>query len=158
MCIKSADNRNMKSRLPLKYRYFRLRATWRKRRRLLFPSPAEVELIRILGGSYITVTWFKDLRTGFPLTIITDLGTVLKRELIEREVRVGAMFIDFGVETAYYRRGLEVDGRFYHNVVQDQIRDEYLAQYGWQILHIPAADIYRTPAFVQRKVVKFLSG
>lgn len=142
----------------IKFRFYKWRAAYRKRRRLLFPSPAEVELIRIMGGRYITLSWITDPRTDFPLTIVLTLGTILKREMIRREVRVGAMYIDFGVETRWYRKGIEVDGRLFHmDIVKEQERDEYVRQYGWNLLHINAGEIYREPDRVQQKILKFLA-
>jgi len=142
-----------------KYRLYKWRAAWRKRRRLMFPSPAEVELIRIMGGKCIIIDHVKDRRTGFPLVIVTSMGRILKRELIMREVRVGAMYLDFAVATPWYKKGIEVDGKQWHqDIVQEQQRDDYLRQYGWQLLHIQAASIYREPSLVQRRILKFLAS
>lgn len=143
----------------LKFRIYKWRAAWRKRRRLLFPSPAEVELIRIMGGKYMTISWIRDPQgQHYPLTIVLTLGTILKREMIQREVRVGAMYIDFAVETPWYRKGIEVDGRLFHmDVVKEQERDEYVSQYGWRLLHINAGEIYREPDRVQQKILNFLA-
>lgn len=143
----------------IKYRLYKLRATWRKRRRLLFPSPAEVELIRIMGGRYITFSWIKDPQTSFPMTLVLDLGTALKRESIRREVRAGAMFIDFATVGLTYKKGIEVDGRAFHmDIVKEQERDEYVGQFGWHLLHINAGEIYREPNRVQRRILNFLAS
>lgn len=111
-----------------------------------------------MGGKCIIIDHIVDRRTGFPLTIVTNMGRILKRELIQREVRVGAMYIDFGIANRYYKRGIEIDGRDFHrDITVEQERDEYLAKYGWSVLHIQAADIYRQPMLVQRKVLNFLA-
>jgi hypothetical protein len=141
------------------YRFYKLRAKYRKRRRLLFPSPAEVELIRIMGGKYVTLSWFKDVKTGFPLTFVTDLGTFFKREAIEREVRVGAMYIDFATVGLIYRKGIEVDGLLYHmDIVKEQNREDYVREHGYSLLHIRAAEIYRSPHLVQQRILKYLAS
>lgn len=136
-------------------KYYRLRGLYNKRRRLLFPSPAEVELIRVMGGKVITIDLFKDIMTGFPLTIVVSLGSVFKAEHIEREVRVGRMYVDFGNDI---RRGVEVDGKRWHQDVTKELeRDEYCAAYGWSLLHIQAIDVYKNPDFVREKVTRFLT-
>jgi very-short-patch-repair endonuclease len=130
----------------------------RRFRRLIFPSPAELEFIRIFGGKYKSSKRIRDPKTGFPLTIVYSMGKILKRELIKREVRAGAMWIDFGALTNYFNRGIEIDGRAYHrDILKEQERDEYVAQYGWSLLHIEAGEVYRNPNFVQRKVLEFLA-
>lgn len=143
----------------LKYQLYKLQATWRKRRRLLFPSPAEVELIRIMGGRYITISWMVDPKTKFPLTVVTDLGTILKRESVAREVRAGAMYLDFATVGLAYKKGIEVDGRAFHmDIVKEQERNEYVGQYGYSLLHINAGEIYREPNRVQQRILNFLAN
>ena len=142
----------------LKKQYYYKRASYRRARRCLFPSPAEVEFIRIFGGKYKVLKHIRDPKTGFPLTIVFSLGKILKRELIKHEVRVGAMWIDFGALTNYFNRGIEIDGRAYHrDILKEQERDEYVAQFGWSLLHIEAGEVYRNPNFVQRKVLNYLA-
>ena len=153
------DNCIMSIYQKAKVKFIRSRMQWRKRKRLFFPSPAEVEFIRIFGGKYITVGRVRDPRTGFPLTIITSLGSILRRELIKREVRVGRYFVDFGTLTRYYKKGIEVDGRNFHqDIVKEQTRDDYFRQFGWQLFHIQAASVFREPQIVQRKVLEFLAS
>ena len=135
-------------------KYYRARGLWNKRRRLLFPSPAEVEFVRIMGGWAITIDLFKDIHTGFPLTIM-GLGKFLNGEGMRREVRVGRYYADFGNDIM---RAIEVDGRQWHtDVVKDMERDEYFHQYGWLIIHIRAIDIYRNPDVVREAVTRFLT-
>lgn len=125
----------------------------------MFPSPAEVELIRIMGGRYITLSWIKDPKTDFPMTFVLDLGKVLKREAIEREVRVGAMYIDLATVGLRYCRGIEVDGTLFHmDIVKEQERDEYVANYGYSLLHINAGDIYRDPLRTRIRIINFLAA
>lgn len=146
----------MKKKLVFNYR--KLRASYRRLRRVLFPSPAEVEFVRIFGGHYIQFNHIKDPRTSFPLTFITSLGTILERELIKREVRVGRYFVDFGAITPYYRRGIEIDGRPYHrDIVKEYERDQYCGRFGWHLFHLEAASVYREPQLVQRRVLEWLA-
>ncbi|HVA10607.1 MAG TPA: hypothetical protein VNG32_00375 [Candidatus Dormibacteraeota bacterium] len=144
-------------RLIQKHKLFlyKKRASWRRLRRLLFASPAEVQLIRIMGGKVITADIFRDHHTNFPITLVLSMGPVFKTELVKREVRAGAMWIDFGNDI---KRGIEVDSATFHGDVTRQYeRDEYCAQYGWQLLHVPVADIYHTPNIVHDRILKFLS-
>lgn len=142
----------------LKWRIYKTKANFRKYKRLLFPSPAEVEFIRIFGGKFITFSHIKNPFTKFPLTFITSLGVILERENIQREVRAGAMYVDFGQTTKYGNKGIEIDGKNFHrDIIKELKRDEYLKNYGWQLLHIQAEIIYREPKLVQNAVIKFLA-
>lgn len=104
----------------------------------------------------MTLDWVRSpYNNDFPLAIVLSLGKIMKREKVKREVRVGKCFIDFGNDI---KRGIEIDGRDWHmDVLKEQERDEYVAQYGWHLLHIQAAEVYRTPDYVQRKVLAFLT-
>jgi hypothetical protein len=137
------------------YKYYILRSQVWRRQRLLFMSPAEIKFIHIMGGRVVTFDHIKAPRTGFPLAVVITMGRTLRRERIEREVRVGKCFIDFGNDI---KRGIEIDGRNFHmDIVKEQERDDYCAGYGWSLLHIQAGDLYRNPNQVQRDVLKYLS-
>jgi very-short-patch-repair endonuclease len=143
----------------LKYRLYVWRAWIRRQRRILFPSPAEVQFIILMGGRCRQIRWLKDPRTGFCFTRIKSLGTTLSKELVQREVRAGAMYIDFAVATKYYKKGIEIDGRAYHmDILREQQRDNYVAQYGYKLLHIQAIDLRLRPQIVQRRVLDFLQN
>ena len=142
----------------LKWRIYKTRAAYRKRMRLLFPSPAEVRFIELMGGKALTFKYIKSTKNRFPLTFILSLGKVLDRENVQREVRAGAMYIDFGVETPYYKLGIEIDGKNFHrDIVREIKRDEYCAEYGWKLLHIQADILYRQPYVVQQNVMQWLN-
>ena len=112
-----------------------------------------------MGGKCVIVDHVKDPKTGFPLTFVTNMGTLFRREFIEREVRVGAMYLDFAVATPYYKKGIEVDGKKWHqDITLEQERDDYIGQYGFNLLHIQTASIYREPARVQQRILKFLAS
>lgn len=140
-------------------KFYRTRSRYWRDNRMLFPSPAEVEFIKIMGGKTLTLGWLKSPKTGFPLTFILTMGASLKAENVKREVRVGKYWLDFGSVTPYYNKGIEVDGAPYHtDIVIQQERDDYFRERGWQVLHIPARHIYNNPDKVQDQVLKFLGA
>lgn len=142
----------------LRYKYYALRSFLWRSQRMIFISPAEIRFIEIMGGRVIVFDWICNPRTNFKLAAVITLGKILKRERIEREVRVGKCFVDFGTTNKYYKRGIEIDGRNWHmDIVKEQERDDYFGQYGWQLLHIQATDLWQCPDSVQRRVLKFLS-
>lgn len=133
----------------------RLRGRFRRLVRILFPSPAEVRLIELMGGKVLTFDWLIARKTGFPLAIVLKMGRALKHENIRREVQVGPYYVDFGNDIG---RAIEVDGREYHtDVVAAFDRDSYLYQRGWRVMHIPAAALWREPDKSVRKVLEFLN-
>lgn len=131
---------------------------WRRKMRVLFPSPAEIKFIRMFGGIVITIPFIKYPKTGFPLAIILTIGYRLRRENIQREVRVGAMYIDFASIDRFSKKAIEIDGRNFHrDIVREQRRDDYLYRRGWIVLHIQASDLYRNPKETKKRVMKFLA-
>ena len=130
---------------------------WRRMSRLLFPSPAEVAFVLLMGGSKVTVPFISSKRTGFPLTFL-NIGRILKGELIEREVMAGGprrYCMDFATPKAAYRKAIEIDGS-QHDIVYDQQRDEYLRALGWSVMRIPARRLSRDPLGVRQDVLRFL--
>lgn len=145
----------MNRQLSLLDRFYRLRSGCYKRKRIVFASPAEVMLIRVMGGWVLTLPFWRDPENHFPAIVVLSMGQVFKNERVQREVRVGGRYIDFGNDI---QRGIEVDGRDYHGDIVKQIeRDEYFQKYGWRVLHIAAADVYNKPRAVRRLVVKHLT-
>lgn len=123
---------------------------------MIFPSPAEVQFIRVMGGRVLVVPFFKHLKTGFPFAVVVSMGKKLRQQQVGREVRVGGKYVDFGNDI---RRGIEVDGEAYHSdIVAQTERDEYFKKYDWRVLHIPARDVFRQPDKVREKVLRFLSA
>lgn len=55
---------------------------------------------------------------------------------------VDKYFIDFG--NPYYRVGIELDGKDWHNTGKDRERDENLYRQGWKIFRISGKEMYRT--------------
>lgn len=137
--------------------HYKKKEFWRNNR-MLFPSPAEVQFIRMMGGKAIVIDHLKHPKTKFPLTVITTMGRTLKREFVQREVRVGAMYVDFAFVTQYDKKAIEIDGRDFHDdIIKEQNRDDYLRARGWRVYHIRADSLYRDPSLVQRKVIDFLA-
>lgn len=126
----------------------------RRLRRLLFPSPAELDFIRLLGGRVLV---FKHVRLGshgFPLAIVLSLGRELKAEHFRREVRIGAFFADLANDVG---RALDVDGVRYHtDKLREQRRDEYCAKHGYRILHISGYDLYHQSRLVRERTLRFI--
>lgn len=138
-------------------RLYKIHARFRKRKRLLFPSPAEIDFIRLMGGKAIVIDHVKNPFTKFPLTFVTSMGDELEREYVQREVRVGAMYIDFGVQTPYYKKGIEIDGKNFHrDIIAEQRRDKYVRDFGWDLLHIQADVLRREPKRVHDLVLDWL--
>lgn len=127
--------------------------------RLLFPSPAEVKFIEIMGGIVLTLPFIKSIKTGFPLTFVLSMGK-LRRERVHREVRIGRYFADMCVITPFYRRVIEIDGQASHSkrmdIVYDQNRDDYLRSRGFAVMRIPARRLWREPKKVRKDVLRFL--
>lgn len=139
--------------------YYRARSWYWVHKRLLFPSPAELRFIEIMGGKVYTNERIRHPQSGFPFAVVLSLGTILKREKICREVRAGKCRIDFGCTNKYYKKGIEIDGRNFHqDIIKELERDEYVKQFGWQLLHIQAAELWRNPAKVQRRVIAYLTN
>lgn len=131
---------------------------WRNAR-ILFPSPAEVHFVRLMGGRAITIDAIRyPNENRFPLAIIYKRGKFLKSNFMQREVRVGGFYVDFAFIDSYSKKAIEIDGSDYHkDVVKESERDQYLNDRGWYVLHIPAMDLYRQPGRVQQKVMNYLA-
>lgn len=147
-----------KKRRGVRDRYLRARSNWRHIRRQLFVSPAETRFVRVMGGHAITVPLI-NVRTMYgrhPLTFLF-LGRVLRRELIEHEVRIGSRYADFATPNAAYLKVIELDGKHHQmDIVADQEREDYLRQYGAEIYRIQARRLWREPWKVRREVLRFL--
>lgn len=113
-----------------------------------------MQLITLMGGKVLTTNLVRHKRTGFPLTLVVDLGSWFGKEQMRREVRIGRYWTDFGNDLC---RAIEVDGdQFHKDIVKEQQRDDYIERMGWRILHINAGDIFTNPDMVQRRIIAFL--
>lgn len=136
------------------WKYRKVRGQWRRIRRLLFPSPAELRFIDLMGGTYTTINWIRRPATRFPLAIVWDIGPALKAEMFKREIKAGRYYVDFGNDIFW---GFEIDGQKWHrDVVREFDRDSYLYTRGWRLMHIEAARMWRDPDRVKYDILKFL--
>lgn len=124
---------------------------------MLFPSPAEVRFIELMGGKVYRIKWLKHPRNGFPLAVFWRYGKILGHEKFKREVRIGRYFVDFCNDVGWI---VEIDGASYHmNVVADLEREGYIYERGFEHwLRIPAHRLWRDPNRVQRDTLRFLYG
>lgn len=147
----------MKRETPLLWRYRRTRARLRRFRRVYFPSPAEVAAARLMGAKTLSLRYIREPLNGYPLSFIIPAGWY-KGNYIEREVRVGRgkkqASLDFA--NRRLRRGIEIDSRTYHDIVDDQEKDEWFASQGWRVLRIPA--IYVNPRSKHYKGLQMLAS
>ena len=135
-------------------KYYRLRSKYWRMKRILFPSPAELRFIEIMGGKVVRFKKIKSRKSGFCLAIIYSLGAPLNDERFKREKRVGRYFVDFGNDICI---GIEIDGKQWHrDVVKEFERDSYFYQLGWRIKRIDAIRVFNSPDKVQREVLQFL--
>lgn len=138
----------------LYFNYYKARASVRRRRRLIFASPAELRLIVLMGGQVRQIHWLRDPGTSFPFAIVLSRGKLFRAEKVSREVRVGAYYLDFGNDIG---RAIEIDGYYYHmNVVADFERDAYLSRLGWKVMRIPAYKLWADPDIVRSDIERFL--
>lgn len=136
--------------------YLRWRSKYWRLHRLLFPSPAELKLIVLMGGKVLTFKWLKSTKTGFPFALVISRGRLFRHERVRREVRCGRYYIDFGNDIG---RCIEVDGTAFHlDVVADYDREIYMTQRGWRLLRIKAPRIWNDPDRLQAEIVNFLAG
>ena len=134
--------------------FYRRRSKWWRDNRMLFPSPAEVRFIQIMGGRVVIIERIKHPKTKFPMVIVLSLGKILTRENFKREVRVGSKLCDFGNDL---KTAIEIDGRYFHDIIEQVERDEYFTNYGWRVLHIEASKLWREPSKIQQMVLEFLA-
>lgn len=146
----------MKRRIGLKGRYYRLRGKTGRAVRLLFPSPAEMKLVELMGGKVIRIKKIKWPTTHFPLAFVIKRPKLFKQNHVKREVRCGRFYADFANDVGW---PIEVDGLDYHmDIVADLTREAYMIERGWRTpLRIPAHRLWREPDRVQRDVMKYLS-
>lgn len=125
----------------------------RRHIRYMFPSPAEVQFIRIMGGRVYTIERLRHYRTGFPLVLVLWRGWVLWRFTVRREVYARGYYLDF---CSRRKRAIEIDGRDYHDRAADRQRDYHLQQAGWSVFRIPAWRLDKQPDLVRRETIQFL--
>ena len=154
----------MSRHVSIAQRYYRLRSQYWRAKRLLFPSPAEVRFMQLMGAHILTPHIYK-LRpinkNGFPLCIVISRGKILRQAKLRREVRIGRCYVDFANDLNWI---IEIDGTPYHqDVVADFDREVYMREYlrkqkkDLRILRVPAPRLWHARARVQRDVIAFLN-
>lgn len=142
--------------------FYRNRSRYWRIKRVLFPSPAEVRFMQIMGAKITIIKRISSRPNNFPLVIVWTLGKALKNAQVKREVRYGKYYVDFANDLNWI---IEIDGKAYHmDVVADMDREIYINEllhrhspYGMRILRVPAFRIYNNPNRVQRDVLEFLT-
>jgi hypothetical protein len=127
--------------LRCRRRLFVAKKRWKRRERLIFPSPAEARWAAMMGAIVITIPWIRRFwivhrESRYPLCLIIPWGWY-RDNYIEREIIVRGYHIDFGNRAQ--RLGIEINGRHFHDVVYDMERAEHLARSGWALRSFPAS-------------------
>jgi len=137
--------------------YYRTRARIHRTDRMIFPSPAELKFVELMGGHIVRMKWLHSPFTHFPAAIIVSKGKLLRSENFRREVRYGRYYADFANDL---HRIIEIDSKRYHmDVVADMDRDIYIKSrfHGAQILRLRTFEISANPTRTQQQVIKFLT-
>ncbi len=138
-------------------RYYRARSRYWQYKRLIFPSPAEVRFVEIMGGR--VWRWRR-------LALVVSLGRHLRGGNFRREVRYGRYYVDFANDLNYI---IEIDGAKYHqDVVADMEREIYITDHCWKyapahgrqarILRVKAYHVYNNSRKVQDDVLNFMQN
>lgn len=139
------------NRRELKQHYATLWEWLRRRWKSLFPKPAEVRLLQILGGSVIVIGSIR--RNGRPLTITLSRGRLLRSERFRRSV-----IDDQGMLANDVRWAIAIQGKDYErDVIAAYEQDEQLQAAGWRVRWIPEAWLWTNPSRVRKNVLQFLS-
>lgn len=131
--------------------YDRIRDSIYARYERLFPSPIEVRLIEILGGSTFTIGTIR--RGDRQLTITLSRGKLLRSERFRRAVLDGKGVLANDVKWAIAIQGPEYE----RDVVAAYEHDELLKEQGWRVRYIPARDLWQSPTRVRSSVQQFLA-
>ena len=141
--------------------YFRWRSKYWRVKRLLFPSPADVLFMKLLGARLIKLPILSK-PNRFNLIIVLSRGKILRHAKMHREVRYGKYFVDWSNDLNWI---IEIDGASYHlDIVADFDREvaiREMCRYRHQdarFLRIKAARLWNDKAKTQRDIVKFLSA
>lgn len=127
----------------------------------MFPSPAEVKFMRLLGAKVCTLPYTRSGEHGFPMVIVLSRGKILRRAGMKREARYGRYYIDFANDLNWM---IEIDGTHWHmDVVADMDREIAINEmmrrnpYGWRMLRIKAPRLWNDSAGLKREVLSWLS-
>lgn len=118
----------------------------------LFPTPVQVRLIEILGGSTITIGAFR--RDNLPMTIMLTRGKLLRSKRFRAAILDGTGMLANDIKWAIKILGPEYE----RDVVAAYEMDERLHQDGWHMAYVSARDIWNNPARVRASLQRFLNA
>ncbi len=117
----------------------------------LFPDPAEVRLLEILGGSTLTIGSIK--RDGRPLTVILSYGYLLKSEHFKRVATDNKSILYMNdINQIIYVRPNEYE----RNVVTYFEQEESLKSRGFRLRTIPESWLMTNPLRARNSVRQFI--
>lgn len=72
---------------------------------------------------------------------------------VYREYKIKGYYADFAVPAK--KVVIEVDGARWHGGRHDVVRDYVMHEAGWNVLRVPAKELWQRPAYVRRQVFAF---
>jgi hypothetical protein len=117
----------------------------------LFPTPVQVRLIEILGGTTFVIGGVR--RNNLPMTIVLSRGKLLRSRRFRRAVVDGMGCLASDIKYAIAVQGPEYERR----VVEAFERDEKLEAMGWNLVYVRWQDVWQNPSKVRSDVLQFLS-
>jgi very-short-patch-repair endonuclease len=134
------------------YTFFdRLRDAVYARYERLFPTPVQVRLIEILGGTTITIGGIR--RNNRQLTLTISRGKLLRSAKFRRMVLDGRGVLANDIMWAIAVQGSEYE----RDVVSAYERDERLRAAGWRLAYVNVRDVWTNPASVRNNILQFLA-
>lgn len=124
---------------------------WQRFKDGLFPHPAEVRLLEVLGG--ITVTIGRIQRGGRPLTFILSEGKLLKSEHFRRVAADNKTVLY--MNDVQHVLAIRADD-FKRDVIGEFEADEALREQGYRIRSIPESLIINNPRQAKLSIQKFI--
>lgn len=117
----------------------------------LFPTPVQVRLIEILGGTTFTIGRYR--HNNRPMTITLSRGSLLRSQKFRRGVLDGMGVLANDVKWAIAIQGSEYE----RDVVSAYERDERLAEAGWRVAYVQVRDLWNNPQNVRQNLLQFLA-
>jgi very-short-patch-repair endonuclease len=130
----------------------RLRDAIYARYERLFPTPVQVRLIEILGGTTFTIGAVR--RNNRPLTLTLSRGRLLRSRRFRRRVVDGTGALANDIKWAVMIQGPEYE----RDVLAVFERDEKLEAQGWRLAYVTARDIWNRPDKVRQNLLPFFAS
>lgn len=128
-----------------------LRRQAAKQYQRLFPSPAELRIIEIMGGKVLRINRIISQRSGLPMAIILSRGGMLRREHFKR---TGDDLVLFSNDLKW---GLAIQGAAYErNIIEAFERDQTLKENGYRIQYLPVRWLVNRPDLVRDRINQFV--